>query len=139
MVGLVQDLAADKQAFSDSGRKERSFIPPNLLAEPLPESYVVLMGETDKRKYGYWKEKYKASQRRLEQLSEHPREREFSLKEAEVLQEGEFWVEEEEDVTRLTQKERDEKFLATQLDKANRAMYINRDNLEDELKLEQFD
>ena len=88
MVGLVQDLAADKQAFSDSGRKERSFIPPNLLAEPLPESYVVLMGETDKRKYGYWKEKYKASQRRLEQLSEHPREREFSLKEAEVLQEG---------------------------------------------------
>ena len=57
------------------------------------------MSDPEKKCYSYWKEKYKTSLRQLEKMPEHPAQKEFSLEDAKLLDEGEFWVEEEDEVS----------------------------------------
>ena len=55
------------------------------------------MSEKEKKHYSYWKEKYRTSLRQLEKMAENPALKEFSMEDAKLLQEGEFWVEEDDD------------------------------------------
>ena len=60
----------------------KSFIPKNLLSEPLPDKFIGQMTPHERRQYNIWKEKYKTNQRQLMKQSEHegnPKNKKFSL------------------------------------------------------------
>ena len=95
-------------------------------------------GSPEKRQYNIWREKYKTAQRTLKKQidnKENPRYREFTLKEANQMAEGKFHDEDDEDQDFVI--DADEEALKDAADnKANRAIYINRQNLKNEMKLD---
>ena len=93
------------------------------------------MGKDEKRKYKQWQEKYKTAQIRLdkqEKANENPAKKIFNMKEAQMLQEGNYHEEIEE-------MEKDEKGPGP-VDKVNKTVFVGeRDNLHDELNIMQYE
>ena len=90
------------------------------------------------KQYRVWREKFKAKQRELIKKTEHaegnPRIKVYTLIEAKKLAEGKFHEDDDDD-----EDGNEGDALIGQAAKVNKAIYLNRDNLENEMKLEQFE
>ena len=113
----------------------RKMIPNHLLSEELPDRKISLMTRQEKKQYTIQLEKYKGKQDTLKKSQHVPRDREFKMEEALKLEEGTLWEDESDEDERADMQALEK----ANHDKVNKAVYLNRDNLENELKLEQFE
>lgn len=92
------------------------------------------MTRQEKKQYTIQLEKYKGKQDALKKQQQlgAPKERAFKMEEALKLEEGTLWEDEDDEDERADMQALEK---ATN-DKVNKAVYLNRDNLENELKLE---
>ena len=90
------------------------------------------MTPQEKKQYNIQREKFKGKQETLKKSQNDPKNTKFNLKTAEILAEGTFWDDEDDDDENFA----DKAFEKATNDKVNKAVYLNRENLENELKLE---
>lgn len=103
-----------------------------MLSEELPENLFVQMNAQEKKQYNIQREKFKGKQETLKKSQNDPKNTKFTLETAKVLAEGTYWDDEDDDDENFV----DKAFEKATNDKVNKAVYLNRENLENELKLE---
>ena len=98
----------------------------------MPDRKISLMTRQEKKQYTIQLEKYKGKQDTLKKQQHAPKERAFKMEEALKLEEGTLWEDEDDEDERADMQALEK----ANNDKVNKAVYLNRDNLENELKLE---
>jgi len=105
-------------------------IPDSLLSGPLTEDKKVLMDKPEKDKYKMWQERFKLKQVQLTKMPEDEKVNKiFTIEQVKVLEEGKFYEEEEEN----------DDDAALGKGKVNETVLIGRSNLEQDMRLDEFD
>ena len=89
------------------------------------------MSPQEKKQYNIQREKFKGKQETLKKSQNDPKNTKFTLETAKVLEEGTYWDDDDDEDDFV-----DKAFEKATNDKVNKAVYLNRENLENELKLE---
>ena len=96
------------------------------------------MTAQEKKQYNIWREKYKSKQKEFIKKSEHegnPKQKIYTMAEAKLLDQGKFHEENDEEENDDDAENALEKADA----KVNKAVFLTRDNLQNEMKLDQFE
>ena len=113
-------------ATSVSGSKKRKIIPDSGLSRQLSEKKINILNDHDRKQYNLQKEKYKVAQAQKDKLPEKPEKKRWKFTDAERLEQGLYYDDDEQD----------DCLEAADL---NQHVYLGRENIEDDLKLEEFE
>lgn len=113
---------------SVSGSKKKKIIPDSGLSRQLSEKKINFLNEHDRKQYNLQKEKYKVAQTQKDKLPEKPEKKRWKFRDAEQLEQG-LYYEDDEQEGRLGDPTAD----------LNQHVYLGRENIEDDLKLEEFE
>ena len=112
--------------------RKRFALPKCLLSKPLGPEKVELLSEEEKRTYNFQKNKFEAMQQKIKKMTRKPAETIITLEDARKLIQGNYHEDEDERMDDVGINEAHTNFL-------NRPVLINREDINQEMKLDQFE